>query len=118
VLCGPEGDVCERHGRDDVLRPERLLRNSDAADRGAARPEPVLYLRRWPLGLRRQSRRRGLRHELDVPSRLLLQRKRLRPRGLAVLNRPQRRACYWMCTPLIALAMMSRWISEVPSKMV
>ena len=24
---------------------------------------------------------------------------------------------YWMCTPLMARAMISRWISEVPSKM-
>jgi hypothetical protein len=25
---------------------------------------------------------------------------------------------YWMCTPEMALAMMRRWISEVPSKIV
>jgi hypothetical protein len=25
---------------------------------------------------------------------------------------------YWMCTPLMARLMISRWISEVPSKIV
>ena len=31
---------------------------------------------------------------------------------------PQDRWTYLMCTPLMALEMTSRWISEVPSKIV
>ena len=57
-----------------------------------------------------------------TPPRVGLQERRL-PEGVALgpLGRHRRAGAlvgYWMCIPLIARAMTSRWISEVPSKIV